>query len=147
MDNITSAEFICDLLAEKENLNFNDNMVQALCKSRYETMCIYSPIGKHKCSVKIHFMPQSEQEPICVDTCLQNEIQGLIRKHGIWTIGSCCGHGVRQGFIQVADNCVEKMLELGYKPIPVDENENGANCFIPMTILYIDNLVKEMTEG
>ena len=138
MDNITSAEFICDLIAEKENLNFNDNMVTALCKARYETMCIHSPIGEHKCNVKINFMPQSGQEPICVDTCLQNEIQDLIRKYKIWTIGSCCGHGVKQGFIQVAENCVEKMLELGYKPLPIDGFGNGKNCFVPKTRLYIE---------
>lgn len=144
MDNIISAEFICDLIAEKENLNFNDDMINALCKARYETMCKYSPIGKHKCNVEIRFMPLSEQKPICCDTCLQNEIQDLIRKYGVWTIGSCCGHGVKQGFIQVAENCVEKMFKLGYTPLPVEKNGNGENCFIPKTTLYIDNFVKEM---
>lgn len=138
MDNITSAEFICDLIAEKESLNFNDNMVTALCKARHETMCIHSPIGKHKCNVKINFMPQSGQESICVDTCLQNEIQDLIRKHRIWTVGSCCGHGVEQGFIQVAENCVEKMLELGYEPLALDRFGNGKNCFVPKTCLYTE---------
>ena len=141
MDNITSAEFICDLIAEKENLNFNDNMIEALCKARYETMCIHSPIGKHKCNVKIHFMPQSHQESICVDTCLQNEIQDLIRKYGVWTVGSCCGHGVKQGFIQVDDNSVVKMLELGYKQLPDDENGNGKNCFSPKTQLYREEII------
>lgn len=141
MDNITSAEFICDLIAAKENLNFNENMIEALCKARYETMCIHSPIGKHKCSVKIHFMPQSHQEYICVDTCLQNEIQDLIRKYGVWTVGSCCGHGVKQGFIQVNDNSVAKMLELGYKQLPVDENGNGKNCFSPKTQLYREEII------
>ena len=140
MDNITSAEFLCDLIAEKENLNFNDNMVKALCKARYETMCIHSPIGEHKCNVKINFMPQNGQEPICVDTCLQTEIQDLIRTHKIWTIGSCCGHGVNQGFIQVAENCVEKMLELGYNPLPIDQFGNGKNCFTPKTRLYIETV-------
>ncbi len=138
MDNITSAEFICDLIAEKENLNLSENMVKALCKARYETMCIHSPIGEHKCNVKIHFMPQSGQEPICVDTCLQNEIQDLIRKHGIWTVGCCCGHGIEQGFIQVEEHHVEKMLELGYKPLPKDRFGNGLNCFVPRTRLYIE---------
>ena len=138
MDNITSAEFLCDLIAEKDNLNFNENMVEALCKARYETMCIHSPIGEHKCNVKIHFMPQSEQESICVDTCLQNEIQELIRQHKIWTIGSCCGHGVKQGFIQVKENCAEKMLKLGYRPLPIDRDGNGKNCFVPKTRLYYE---------
>ena len=142
MDNITSAEFIADLLYFADNLDLNSTMREALCKARYETQCKNSPIGEHKCSVKIQFMPQimpqSEQESICVDTCLQNEIRTLIIKYGICTIGSCCGHGVKQPFIQVADHCVKKMIELGYKQLPIDENGNGKNCFEPKTILYID---------
>ena len=138
MDNITSAEFIADLLYFSDNLDLNSTMKEALCKARYETQCKNSPIGEHKCSVKIQFMPQSEQKPICVDTCLQTEIQTLIRQHGIWTIGSCCGHGVKQPFIQVAEHCVKKMIELGYKQLPIDENGNGENCFLPKTILFIN---------
>ena len=138
MDNVTSAEFICDLIAEKDNLNLNDNMVEALCKARYETMCVHSIVGEHKCNVKICFMPQSHQESICVDTCLQNEIQELIRIYKVWTVGSCCGQGVKQGFIQVDDNSVAKMLELGYVPLPIDGKGNGENCFMPKTKLYID---------
>lgn len=138
MDNITSAEFIADLLYFADNLDLNSTMREALCKARYETMCKNSPIGEHKCSVKIQFMPQSEQKTICVDTCLQTEIQTLIRRHGIWTVGSCCGHGVKQPFIQVADHCVKKMIELGYIQLPVDENGNGKNCFLPKTTLFIN---------
>lgn len=137
MDNITSAEFIADLLYFADNFELNSTMREALCKARYETQCKNSPIGGHKCSVEIQFMPQSEQKSICVDTCLQTEIRTLIEKHGICTIGSCCGHGVQQPFIQVTDHCVKKMIELGYKQLPIDEYGNGKNCFEPKTILYI----------
>ena len=136
IDNITSAEYICDLLYNADSLNLSTPMREALCKARFETMCKHSPVGKHKCSVKIQFMPQSEQKPICVDTCLQTEIQTLIRQHGIWTVGSCCGHGVKQPFIQVAEHCVKKMIDLGYKALAVDEYGNGKNCFLPKTTLY-----------
>lgn len=135
MDNITSAEYICDLLSYAEQLNLNNNMKEALCKARYETMCKHSPIQEYKCQVGIHFMPQSQKETIYVDTCLQNEIQDLIRKHGVQTMGSCCGHGVKAGYIQVAENSVNKMLSLGYKHLPVDEYGNGKNCFEPKTLL------------
>lgn len=139
MNNIECAEYICDLLSVADKINLNDAMEMALCKARYETMCKYSPIGEHKCAVKILFMPQSERKSISVDTCLQEEIQKLIREYGIQTIGSCCGHGVKPPFIQVAEHSVKKMLVLGYKPIQQDEQGNGKNCFIPKTILYIND--------
>lgn len=145
MDNIECAEYICDLLSVSERLNLNKDMCNALCKARYETMCKHSPIGKHKCSVKIKFMPQSEQKPISVDTCLQAEIQELIRKHGIWTIGSCCGHGIKQPYIQVDAHGVQKMLALGYIPIPIDKYGNGENCFVPKTILYRERRERDVT--
>ena len=143
MDNITSAEYICDLLFYKEQLNLNDYMKEALCKARFETMCKHSPIQEYKCQVKIHFMPLSQQEPIYVDTCLQCEIQDLIRKYGVQTVGSCCGHGVKAGYIQVAEHSVSKMISLGYEALPIDKDGNGKNCFKPKTILYIDNPVDE----
>lgn len=136
-NNIASAEAIADLLYLSDNLNLNPSMKEALCKIRYEIQCKNSPIGAHKCSVEIQFTPQGEQKSICVDACLRTEIQTLIREYEICTIGSCCGHGVKQPFIQVADHCVRKMIELGYKQLPIDEHGNGKNCFEPKTILYI----------
>ena len=137
-NNITSAEAISDLLYLSDDLNLDSSMKEALCKIRYKIQCKNSPIGAHKCSVEIQFAPQDEQKSICVDACLRTEIQTLIREYKICTIGSCCGHGVKQPFIQVADHCVKKMIELGYKQLPIDEYGNGKNCFEPKTILYID---------
>ena len=140
MDNITCVEIICDLLEESERLNFNKNMIEALCKARYETMCKHSPIQAYKCQVEIHFSSLTGLNPICVDTCLQAEIHDLIRKHKIWTIGSCCGHGTHRPYLQVNDHSVPKMLELGYEQLPVDKYGNGKNCFKPKTILYNNEL-------
>ena len=131
MDNITCAEIICDLLATG---NLSDIEIEALCKSRYETMCKHSPIQEYKCGVNIHFSPLSEIKPISVDTCLQAEITDLIRHHKIRTIGSCCGHGTMQAYIQVSDTSVPRMLDLGYEQIPLDKHGNGKNCFKPKTI-------------
>lgn len=146
MNNITSAEFISDLLSSAEQLNLNNDMQEALCKARYETMCKYSPVQEYKCQVGIYFMPQSQMETIYVDTCLQCEIQDLIRKHGVHTVGSCCGHGVMQGYIQVSEHSVKKMLSLGYKQLPINKNRNGVNCFKPKTILYIENNREDCNE-
>lgn len=136
-NNITSAEAISDLLYLSDDLNLDSSMKEALCKIRYEIQCKNSPIGAHKCSVEIQPIPQVEQKSICVDACLRTEIQTLVREYGICTIGSCCGHGVKQPFIQVTDHCVKKMIELGYKQLPIDEYGNGKNCFEPKTILHI----------
>lgn len=136
MTNIECAEYICDLLECAEKLNLTENMCSALCKARYETMCKHSPIQEYKCVVQIMFMPKSERKSIPCDTCLQSELTELIRKHGIHTVGSCCGHGIKRGYIQVADHSVNKMLDLGYKMLELDEYGNGKNCFKPKTILY-----------
>ena len=139
MDNITAAEFMSDLIGMADDLNFNKYTVAALCKARYETMCIYSPIGKHRCQVPIMFTPQSGMETIGVDTCLQAEITQLVRKHGIHPIGSCCGHGRKQGYIQVRDEDVQKMHQLNYKVGALEKHAEGVNAFVPKTILYIDH--------
>lgn len=132
MDNITCAEIISDLISSG---NLSDVEIEALCKARYETMCKNSPIQMYKCQVPIMFSPLSEMKTIGVDTCLQAEITDLIRHHYIWTVGSCCGHGIKQAYIQVSDASVSKMIELGYEQLPLDKYGNGKNCFKPKTIL------------
>ena len=54
---------------------------------------------------------------------------------GINTIGSCCGHGIADPYIQVGEESVQKMHDMGYQLRPRDENGNGINCFIPKTKL------------
>lgn len=136
MNNITCAEIICDLLAKSKELNLDQNTIEALCKARYEVMCKYSPIQEYKCQVNIKFSPENGRKTISVDTCLQTEIYNLIHKHGICTVGCCCGHGTHQPYLQVNDFSVSKMLELGYERLPLDEYGNGKNCFKAKTILY-----------
>lgn len=140
MDNITSAEILSDFIAEKERLNLSDVAVEAFCKARYETMCKISPIGEHKCSVRITFSALSGRKPISCDTCLQKELTHLIKIKGIETIGSCCGHGKMQGYIQVVERDVTKMIDLGYEQLP-DDGECGKWCFKPKTTLYAEELV------
>ena len=61
-----------------------------------------------------------------VDSCLVGEINRL-NNQGIKTIGCCCGHGLRGGYIQVTPTDVDKMLEMGY------EAEGEKWCFKPRT--------------
>lgn len=132
MDNITCAEIISDLISKG---NLSDIEIEALCKARYETMCKNSPIQVYKCQVPISFSPQNGRKTICVDTCLQAEIVNLIRHCNIWTVGCCCGHGIKQAYIQVTDISVPRMIDLGYEQLPLDKYGNGKNCFKPKTIL------------
>ena len=65
---------------------------------------------------------------IGVDSCLVGEIN-RINNQGIETIGCCCGHGIRGGYIQVAPEYVKRMEEMGY------EGEGTEWCFKPKTSL------------
>lgn len=136
MDNITSAEFLSDIIDAADDLNFNKNTKTALLKARYETMCRHSPVDSDVCKVPILFTPQSQMEPIMCDTCLQKEMLELVRKNGIHPVGSSCGHGVEQGYILVGDESVHKMHQLGYKPCRLDKHGKGINAFAPKTLLY-----------
>lgn len=100
--------------------------------------CLDSPIGKYKCYVTVPLPKelQKERKSISIDSCLQEEIYDLLFKHNIETIGCCCGHGKKIGYIQVAENCVVKMYKLGYTKRPVEKNGQGVNCFVPKSLHY-----------
>lgn len=125
------AEIITDYARGADWLNTRDQ--RTLAQLRDTAVCVDSPIGEYRCQVEICFSPQSGREPICVDTCLQHEIHELIFKHNVNTIGSCCGHGRKQAYIQVSPQSVQKMHELGYKPLPETGNGQGKWCFNPKT--------------
>jgi len=50
---------------------------------------------------------------ICIDPCIIEEIQALWRL-GITTFGCCCGHNLSNPMVNVSDQDIERMLELGY---------------------------------
>ena len=78
------------------------------------------------------------------DRCLISEINNL-NANGIKTIGCCCGHGKKEGYIQVTPEHLEKMFKLGYEQLPIDENKNGEWCFKPKTVFPVKD--KELKEG
>jgi hypothetical protein len=69
-----------------------------------------------------------------VDGCLVGEVNKLLNS-GIKTIGCCCGHAKRQGYIQVAPESAEAMNNLRYEQLPIDADGNGQWCFKPKTLL------------
>ena len=139
-DLLIIAETVTDYIASEE---LTEEAKHVLAEYRRKTVCAHSKIGEYKCYVPIRFSAQSGHCDICVDTCLQDEVFNLIRKRGVTTIACCCGHGRKQGFIQVIEQDVEDMLMLGYEMLPVDENGNGKWCFKPKTYLCADGERKD----
>ena len=125
------AETITDYIRDQCSW-MTDRDMRTLGHLRRDVVCVNSPIGEYQCYAKIRFSAQSELNPICVDTCLQHEIHELFYC-GVNTIGCCCGHGVKQAYIQVSPQSVKKMHELGYTQLEEDEHGNGKWCFRPKT--------------
>lgn len=72
------------------------------------------------------------KEQVTVDSCLKEEILDLWNI-GIITTGCCCGHG-GIGFIQVIDDCIDKMKNLEYEQYIYDDMFGGKerrDAFIP----------------
>jgi hypothetical protein len=130
-EQLMMAETITDFIKASDWLHERDK--RTLAQLRQSAVCNDSPIGEYRCYVEILSSQQSERKPICVDTCLQDEIYELNRKYGISTIGCCCGHGVKEAYIQVLPQYVQKMHELGYKQLSVKEDGQGKWCFKPKT--------------
>lgn len=76
------------------------------------------------------------QDTICVDTCIAEEIQ-VLWKSGISTTGCCCGHnrGPEFPFIGVVDADIEIMKAMGYKVQPNNCDLTRQDSFVPKTKL------------
>jgi hypothetical protein len=106
------------------------------------------PVYMYNCGIKrlypphnfIHYnLGSGYKNEIDIDECLEEEILDLWSK-GIKTMGCCCGHGLRLGFIQVEDDCIEEMLKLGYQNYIYDDEFGGKerkDAFIPKTTKHI----------
>lgn len=79
---------------------------------------------------------QYKNMKISVDACIADEISELWTKHHIRTTGCCCGHGSLLGFIEVEENDIKKMENLGYCHYIYHELFGGyqrQDAFIPKT--------------
>lgn len=95
-------------------------------KCKKET--IYPPPHFIKCNCSDDY-----KESVCVDLCLAGEIVWLWDKE-IETKGCCCGHGKHLGYIEVSDDCIQKMRDLGYQNYIYDDEFGGherKSAFIP----------------
>ena len=50
---------------------------------------------------------------VSIDPCIVGEIQELWGK-GIHTRGCCCGHNMFSSFVNVTEDCIGDMLDMGY---------------------------------
>jgi len=102
------------------------------------------PPRMYNCKIKRLYPPKNfipynigegYKDSIDIDQCLEDEIKSLWDK-GIKTTGCCCGHGRDLGFIQVTEDCINKMYELGYQNYIYEEEFGGTerkDAFIPKT--------------
>lgn len=89
------------------------------------------------------------KKSVGLDACLADEIQNLWA-HGIKTCGCCCGHGRELGFIQVTDDCIQKMRYLGYQNYIYPDEFGGAerkDAFIPKSYGHIFDGYSEYHTG
>lgn len=78
---------------------------------------------------------------IQIDFCLKQEIQYLWNQ-GIRTTGCCCGHGRNLGFIQVLDEDINAMYDLGYQNYIYEDDFGGVerkDTFIPKSTRHYYN--------
>lgn len=102
----------------------------------------------YNCKIKVLYPPKKFIPRNCVegykiavpvDECLADEVEELWSK-GIRTTGCCCGHGVMLGFIEVVDEDIPKMEEMGYAHYIYEKEFGGKerlDAFIPKSYGHI----------
>lgn len=105
---------------------------------------------RYNCKTKVlrppeNFIPYNSRNgfknAISVDACLAEEIENLWR-NGIRTSGCCCGHGVWLGFIEVVEEDIPKMEQMGYVHYIYEKEFGGKrrlDAFIPKSYGHIYN--------
>lgn len=67
-----------------------------------------------KWAERVSFSLGGDRKTICIDRCIEQEIKHLWSL-GITTVGCCCGHNNPElPYIQVVDEDIPRMKELGY---------------------------------
>lgn len=66
--------------------------------------------------------PVSGRTEVPVDACIADEVQYLNDK-GVWTLGSCCGHGEGHPHCLIAKESEDLVIDLGYDPQPYEFND------------------------
>lgn len=102
----------------------------------FKSWCnIKSHVQEYECQV----MSYVDDVLVSYDGCLWQELKYLWN-NGVKTIGCCCGNHVNSlsdtAYIQVEDESIDKMVELGYTKFI---NEFGVTVFKPKTIIKGEN--------
>ncbi len=71
----------------------------------------------------------SNQESICVDTCIATRI-GQLWSRGIRTTGCCCGHGDQPAYVGVIVNDIEMMMALGFQVLDNESRPGAMDSFV-----------------
>lgn len=79
--------------------------------------CTTTKIGDYSGTVCLKPPNWSSKDVVAIDACIVDEILSLWSL-GVITLGSCCGHNQLDGMINVSDESIGKMLELGYETYP-----------------------------
>ena len=99
------------------------------------------PCGSYACQ-NLAFVCDGCGHAVFTDRCLTEEIRA-IRSKGVRTLGCCCGHGEKLGYIQVMPEDVPIMELLGYEQQQEIELEDGSKmgvaCFTPKTDVPQEN--------
>ena len=93
--------------------------------------CLSVDFGSYTCYTKV------PGYNIYCDKCLATEIR-MLNDMGIKTVGCCCGHQRKQGYVQVAPEYVQRMVELGYQQLPETGDGCGKWCFAPKSVLMVE---------
>lgn len=117
-----------------------DKAIQDI-RSRTEYNCQVAMVFPPKNFLKMNTQTGSKSKieyknyPIGIDSCIVDEIRELWSK-GIRTCGCCCGHGYNLGYIEVEDEDIEKMEQMGYCHYIYPKMFGGVDrkeAFIPKT--------------
>lgn len=142
MDNKLMAQVFSDIIASAQmpvivngavykehrmTVNLDNEAIEAMLYAMKELRCKNVSFGSYDCY-------EDTMNSVSVDGCLIGEVNKLL-DNGINTIGCCCGHGKKQGYIQVSPDDIETMKKLEYEQLPIDVDGNGQWCFKPKTVL------------
>lgn len=105
-------------------------MIALICPNEFGVYDgkIYLQFPSHMLSENGGFY--TSKQGCLIDICIANEIKELWDK-GVSTYGSCCGHGVAHGMINVDKKDVEKMVSMGYDYHPDIKEDFHPHTFIP----------------
>lgn len=96
--------------------------------------CAYNIYVPWLCKLPYEDDGQKKQKAVCIDKCLLPEILRLWEA-GIKTTGCCCGHGKSEPFINVIEDDIQKMKDLGYQVQYNPFRPETEDTFYPKTVL------------